>query len=118
MRTSNRSERQPTGKLVQREPHGWKNGAAYGIDNSGSQVKGIKISGKTGTVKKIGNLGYEEKSLNALFVGQASLNQKNLIVGVIIRDSQVNGSGGGDVAAPSFANFINKIRQKEGYYDF
>ena len=35
-----------------------------------------------------------------------SLNKKNLIVGVIIRDSQVNGSGGGDVAAPSFANFI------------
>ncbi len=83
-----------------------------------AQVKGIKTSGKTGTVKKIGNLGYEEQSLNALFVGQASLNQKNLIVGVIIRDSQVNGSGGGDVAAPSFANFINKIRQKEGYYDF
>ena len=83
-----------------------------------AKVKGIKISGKTGTVKKIGNLGYEEQSLNALFVGQASLNQKNLIVGVIIRDSQVNGSGGGDVAAPSFANFINKIRQKEGYYDF
>ena len=74
-----------------------------------AKVKGIKISGKTGTVKKIGNLGYEEQSLNALFVGQASLGQKNLIVGVIIRDSQDNGNGGGDVAAPSFANFINKI---------
>ena len=49
----------------------------------------IKTSGKTGTVKKIGNLGYEEQSLNALFVGQASLNQKNLIVGIIIRDSQL-----------------------------
>ena len=74
-----------------------------------AKVDGLKISGKTGTVQKFGKEGYQDISHNALFIGQASSDNKNLIVGVIIRDAQKNGSGGGDVAAPSFANFINRI---------
>ncbi len=76
---------------------------------SKAKVKGIDISGKTGTVQKLGEKGYKEVSHNALFIGQASSENRNLIVGIIVRDAQKNGSGGGDVAAPSFARFINKV---------
>ena len=60
-------------------------------------------------MQKLGEKGYKEVSHNALFIGQASSKNRNLIVGIIVRDAQKNGSGGGDVAAPSFARFINKI---------
>ena len=78
-----------------------------------AKVNGIDVSGKTGTVRKVGSKGYEEEALNALFIGKASMSDKDLIIGLIIRNAKTNGSGGGEVAAPSFSKFINKITESE-----
>ncbi|MFL2747146.1 MAG: peptidoglycan D,D-transpeptidase FtsI family protein [Gammaproteobacteria bacterium] len=73
-------------------------------------VNNIKITGKTGTTKRLTNQGYTEKSFNASFIGMAELENKNYVLGILVRDSKENGEGGGQVAAPVFSKIIKSIK--------
>jgi|TARA_B100001094_G_scaffold156541_1_gene151530 cell division protein FtsI (penicillin-binding protein 3) len=75
-----------------------------------AKVKGIKISGKTGTTKRLGSLGYTEESYNASFIGNAKFANNDFVIGILIRDAKENGEGGSQVAAPVFSKILKSIQ--------
>ncbi len=64
--------------------------------------------GKTGTVHKVGRSGYIEDSYRSLFVGMAPIDNPALVVAVMIDEPGGNQYYGGEVAAPIFADFMNR----------
>jgi cell division protein FtsI (penicillin-binding protein 3) len=73
-------------------------------------VNDINIIGKTGTTKRLGVNGYTEESYNASFVGNAKFDDKDYVIGVLVRDAKENGEGGSQVAAPIFSNILRSIQ--------
>ncbi len=67
-------------------------------------VPGYRVAGKTGTVKKLGRHGYEDRYL-ALFVGMAPASAPRLVMAVVIDEPQGKYYGG-VVAAPVFAEVM------------
>lgn len=64
--------------------------------------------GKTGTVHKVGAGGYLADSYRSLFVGMAPIDNPALVVAVMIDEPGGNQYYGGEVAAPIFADFMNR----------
>ena len=75
-----------------------------------AKVEGMKISGKTGTTKRLGSLGYTEESYNASFIGNAKFDSNDFVIGILIRDAKENGEGGSQVAAPVFSKILKSIQ--------
>ncbi|MDA9636188.1 penicillin-binding protein 2 [SAR86 cluster bacterium] len=73
-------------------------------------VKNITVIGKTGTTKRLGVKGYTEESYNASFIGNAKFDDKDYVIGIIVRNAKENGEGGGQVAAPIFSNILKSIQ--------
>jgi cell division protein FtsI (penicillin-binding protein 3) len=72
-----------------------------------AQVKGYRIAGKTGTVRKIGkNKTYTNNSYLALFVGIAPADNPRLVMAVIVDEAQTDKNYGGELAAPIFAKVM------------
>lgn len=73
-------------------------------------VNNMTVIGKTGTTKRLGINGYTEESYNASFVGNAKFDDKDYVIGILVRDAKENGEGGGQVAAPIFSNILKSIQ--------
>ena len=65
-------------------------------------IKGYRVAGKTGTVKKNGAGGYLEDSYSAVFAGIAPASRPRLVMAVMVDEPTENGYYGGQVAAPVF----------------
>ena len=68
-------------------------------------IPGYDVAGKTGTAKKAGSSGYEEK-YRASFVGFAPAKNPRLIVAVTIDEPRTRSYYGGTVAGPVFRNVM------------
>jgi cell division protein FtsI (penicillin-binding protein 3) len=69
-------------------------------------VSGYRIAGKTGTVKKLGKNGYEDKKYRALFAGMAPASQPRLVTVVVFDEPRGKEFYGGQVAAPVFSEVM------------
>jgi len=70
-------------------------------------VEGYHVAGKTGTVHKASDTGYDEDSYLSLFAGFAPATEPQLAMVVLIDDPRAGEYYGGLVAAPVFANIMH-----------
>ncbi len=77
-------------------------------DGTGSRasVDGYSVAGKTGTVRKVGETGYDDTRHLAFFAGMAPADDPRIVAVVMINDPKQGEYGGGAVAAPVFARVI------------
>ncbi|HSH48797.1 MAG TPA: penicillin-binding transpeptidase domain-containing protein [Halomonas sp.] len=66
-------------------------------------VPGYSVAGKTGTVRKTGSGGYQEKAYRSLFVGIAPVSDPRIVAVVMIDHPKGDAYYGGAVAAPVFS---------------
>ncbi len=74
----------------------------------GARVNGYRIAGKTGTARKVGPGGYDDRRHVAWFAGIAPVSDPKLVVVVMINEPQAGATGGGAVAAPLFAQIAKR----------
>jgi cell division protein FtsI (penicillin-binding protein 3) len=67
-----------------------------------ARVRGYRVSGKTGTSRKVGQGGYDDDRHVALFAGVAPLTNPRFVMVVVINEPGGVAIGGGQVAAPVF----------------
>ena len=81
--------------------------------NSGTgklaRVEGGVVGGKTGTSLISEEQGYDEDSINALFVGFIEKNSYRYLLAIMVQEPKNDVSGGSDVAAPIFSNVFKSI---------
>jgi cell division protein FtsI (penicillin-binding protein 3) len=70
-------------------------------------VAGYRIAGKTGTVKKNVDGGYQNDDYMAIFAGIAPVSNPRLVMAVVIDEPTQNGYYGGQVAAPVFQEVMS-----------
>ena len=74
-------------------------------------IEGYSVAGKTGTVRKTGESGYEDTRHLAFFAGLAPVENPRLVGVVLINEPKVEQTGGGVVAAPVFSRVMqNALR--------
>jgi len=70
-------------------------------------IKGYRVAGKTGTIKKIGSNGkYLDNSYVTLFAGLAPASDPRLVMVVVVDDPKGKNLYGGTVAAPVFSKVM------------
>jgi cell division protein FtsI (penicillin-binding protein 3) len=69
-------------------------------------IKGYRVAGKTGTVKKTVAGAYLEDSYVAVFAGIVPVSSPRLVMAVMINEPKQNGYYGGQVAAPVFSEVL------------
>ena len=74
-----------------------------------AKVKGGVVGGKTGTSFISKEQGYDEDSINALFVGFIEKNSERYLLAIMVQEPKNDVSGGSDVAAPIFSNVFKSI---------
>jgi cell division protein FtsI (penicillin-binding protein 3) len=72
-----------------------------------ASVAGYRVAGKTGTVEKLGENGYQKDKHLALFCGVAPASDPRLVMVVIIDTPNGKEYFGGSVAAPVFAKVMS-----------
>jgi cell division protein FtsI (penicillin-binding protein 3) len=68
-----------------------------------ARVEGYRVAGKTGTVRKVVNGGYDEERHIAYFAGLAPATRPRIAMVVLVNDPSVGIFSGGEVAAPVFS---------------
>ncbi|MEH6347535.1 MAG: penicillin-binding transpeptidase domain-containing protein [Bermanella sp.] len=68
-----------------------------------AKVEGYRVSGKTGTVHKVGSKGYEDDHYLSLFAGIAPAINPKIVTIVVVDDPGGREYYGGEVAAPIFS---------------
>lgn len=71
-----------------------------------AQVRGYRVAGKTGTVRKSGVGGYVDDKYVAVFAGIAPVSQPRLVAVVMINEPTGDAYYGGQVAGPVFASVM------------
>jgi len=66
------------------------------------------VGGKTGTARKVGAGGYDDKRHVAWFAGIAPLDDPQIVMVVLINEPRRGPVGGGSVAAPVFARVASR----------
>tara|TARA_A100000164_G_scaffold5455_1_gene4843 strand:- start:1397 stop:3025 length:1629 start_codon:yes stop_codon:yes gene_type:complete len=74
-----------------------------------AKVEGGVVGGKTGTSLISEEQGYDEDSINALFVGFIEKNSYRYLLAIMVQEPKHDVSGGSDVAAPIFSNVFKSI---------
>jgi cell division protein FtsI (penicillin-binding protein 3) len=69
-------------------------------------VRGYRVAGKTGTVKKTERGGYAEDKFQAVFAGIAPASEPRLVMVVVIDEPRGQKYYGGEVAAPVFSRVM------------
>jgi cell division protein FtsI (penicillin-binding protein 3) len=72
-----------------------------------AQIKGYRVAGKTGTVRKIINGEYSKTNYLALFAGIVPTSKPRLVMVVLIDEPRQGSYYGGKVAAPIFAKVMS-----------
>ena len=71
-------------------------------------VPGYRVSGKTGTVKKLGPDGYKGKIYRSLFAGMAPASDPRLVLVVMVDEPRGKSYYGGSVAGPVFSEILTQ----------
>ncbi|MCI0508529.1 peptidoglycan synthetase FtsI [Chromohalobacter marismortui] len=79
-----------------------------GAGGSRAMVEGYRIAGKTGTVRKVTDGGYQQKAYRGLFAGIAPVSDPRIVTVVMIDHPKGDAYYGGLVAAPVFGRVVGK----------
>jgi cell division protein FtsI (penicillin-binding protein 3) len=71
-----------------------------------AQVDSYSVAGKTGTVHKLGKVGYSDDRYRALFAGMAPADDPRLVAVVVIDEPGAGKYYGGEAAAPVFSKVM------------
>ncbi|MGH8552416.1 MAG: penicillin-binding transpeptidase domain-containing protein, partial [Methylococcales bacterium] len=74
-----------------------------------ASVPGFRISGKTGTVKKVGARGYSSNRYLAVFAGLAPASRPRIVMVVVVDEPSNGAYYGGLVAAPVFSRVMDSV---------
>ena len=78
-------------------------------------LDGFKVSGKTGTTRKLVNGSYTSDKHTASFSGFFPTHRPRVVISVIVDEPKLDGPGyGGRVAAPVFRNIANELVKHMG----
>ena len=83
------------------------------VDGTAKQaaIDGYKVAGKTGTAKKVGKHGYEDKKYVSIFAGMVPATDPKFVMVVLLDEPSGKDYYGGIVAAPVFqAVMANALR--------
>ncbi|WP_311947917.1 peptidoglycan D,D-transpeptidase FtsI family protein [Halomonas piscis] len=69
-----------------------------------ARVEGYRVAGKTGTVRKTGQSGYDEDAYRSVFVGIAPASKPRIVTAIMIDHPKAGEFYGGAVAAPVFSD--------------
>ena len=69
---------------------------------------GYTAAGKTGTVRKVGAAGYDDRAHIAFFAGFAPAERPRIVLVVAVNEPRRGPVGGGEVAAPVFARVAER----------
>jgi cell division protein FtsI (penicillin-binding protein 3) len=72
-----------------------------------AQIDSYTVAGKTGTVRKISEIGYQDTHHLAFFAGMTPAENPRLVAVVLINDPKVKVYGGGAIAAPVFSRVMS-----------
>ena len=89
-----------------------KNILIHTVNNGTGKLAKVKdgvVGGKTGTSFISKQQGYDEDSINALFVGFIEKNSERYLLAIMVQEPKNDVSGGSDVAAPIFSNVFKSI---------
>lgn len=73
-----------------------------------ARVPAYRVAGKTGTVKKLGRHGYEDKKYRSLFAGVAPASEPRLALAIMVDEPRKDGFYGGKVAGPAFSEIMTQ----------
>lgn len=79
-----------------------------------AMLNNYEIAGKTGTTRRIGPNGYDEKSHNAMIIGMGPYPEPKLAMLVFIIDPKKNDYYGGKVAGPVFNQVMSRALKLYG----
>jgi cell division protein FtsI (penicillin-binding protein 3) len=74
-----------------------------------AKVPGYRVAGKTGTVHKLSQMGYEDHRYLAMFAGIAPVDDPKIALVVVIDDPKGDEYYGGQVAAPVFSRVMSGL---------
>ena len=89
-----------------------KNILIHTVNNGTGKLAKVKdgvVGGKTGTSFISKQQGYDEDSINALFVGFIEKNSERYLLAIMVQEPKNDVSGGSDVAAPIFSDVFKSI---------
>ena len=89
-----------------------KNILIHTVNNGTGKLAKVKdgvVGGKTGTSFITKQQGYDEDSINALFVGFIEKNSERYLLAIMVQEPKNDVSGGSDVAAPIFSDVFKSI---------
>ena len=89
-----------------------KNILIHTVNNGTGKLAKVKdgvVGGKTGTSFISKQQGYDEDSINALFVGFIEKNSERYLLAIMVQEPKNDVSGGSDVAAPIFSSVFKSI---------
>lgn len=72
----------------------------------GARVEGYRVSGKTGTIRKVGPDGYDDGRHAAWFAGMIPATRPRIVTVILIDEPQGEEYGGGDVAGPVYGRVM------------
>ncbi len=72
-----------------------------------AQIDSYTVAGKTGTVRKVSEAGYQDTHHLAFFAGITPAENPRLVAVVLINDPSVHEYGGGAIAAPVFSRIMS-----------
>lgn len=75
---------------------------------SRASIEDYAVAGKTGTVRKVGESGYEDTRHMAFFAGMTPVDNPRLVGVVMINEPTGKEYGGGAIAAPVFARVMKE----------
>ncbi|TNC81586.1 MAG: cell division protein [Oleiphilus sp.] len=81
---------------------------AKGGSGTRAQVPMYRVGGKTGTVHRVGEQGYEDSEYKAIFAGIAPAEEPVIAMVVVIDAPQGEEYYGGEVAAPVFSRVVSE----------
>ena len=73
-----------------------------------AHIEGYRVAGKTGTVRKVGESGYDDERHIAWFAGIAPVSAPRIVAVVLINEPLGHARGGGQVAAPVFSRVVGR----------
>ena len=79
---------------------------AKGAGGNRAAIQGYRVAGKTGTVHKLGEGGYQQGKYMSLFAGVAPATDPKLVAVVLIDEPGGDHYYGGEVAAPVFSRVV------------
>ena len=68
-----------------------------------AKVNGYRVAGKTGTIRKVGESGYDESRHATWFVGMVPAINPRFVLAVLVDEPKISFASGGTVSAPVFA---------------